>query len=128
MKLLEVSAMTSNNIGNARRAYSDSIGNRFTQEDAAKFFGVSIGTYRNWEQGRVEITAAQISAIADLYGTTTDYLIGSSSRSEMRYEETLSRAERRLIQLYRESSDFGKKRIVSLAEAVCAAFPENGGE
>lgn len=114
--------MKNNNIGDARRAYAESIGNKFTQEDAAKYFDVSIGTYRNWEQGRVDLSSAQISQIADLYGTTTDYLLGTSPKHNAHYTEVLTKDEKRLVQLYRESSDFGRKRLVQMAEAISCAF------
>lgn len=40
-----------NNIGNARRAYAKRVG-KYTQEDAARDFSVSLSAYRNWEQGK----------------------------------------------------------------------------
>ena len=39
------------------------------QQQAAAAFGVSIGTYRNWEQGRVVMNGEQLINAARLFGT-----------------------------------------------------------
>lgn len=67
-----------NNIGDARRSYALSVGG-FTQEDAASFFGVSLGTYRNWEQGVGKLNGEILCAIADKYECSTDYLLCRTS-------------------------------------------------
>lgn len=63
-----------NNIGEARRSYAARIG-KFTQDDAAAYFGVSLSTYKKWEQGQGMLNGEQLRAIAQKYGTTVDYLL-----------------------------------------------------
>lgn len=63
-----------NNIGEARRNYSLRNG-KFTQSDAAKFFGVSLSTYKKWEQGQGMMNGEQLKEIAMKYDTTVDYLL-----------------------------------------------------
>lgn len=76
--------MSSNNIGNARRAYALSTpSGRFTQEDAAREFGVALGTYRNWEQGVGKgIKSEQLKQMSKLYGVSVDFLLGDSENNK----------------------------------------------
>lgn len=60
-----------NRIGEARREYADRVG-RFTQEDAADFFGVSLSTYKKWEQGKGMMNGEQLRMIAMKYDVTVD--------------------------------------------------------
>lgn len=48
----------------------------FTQMQAAKALEISDGTYKNYEQGKREPNNTLLLKIADLYGVTTDYLLG----------------------------------------------------
>lgn len=47
-----------------------------SREDLARRMGVSYMTVRNWERGNTEPSATQIKALADLFGVSTDYLLG----------------------------------------------------
>lgn len=48
-----------------------------SREYVARKIGVSHMTVFNWERGETEPNASQIRALADLFGVTTDYLLGS---------------------------------------------------
>ena len=63
-----------NNIGEARRSYALLHG-KFTQDDAARFFGVASSTYKGWEQGIGKLNGEVLCAIADKYECSTDYLL-----------------------------------------------------
>lgn len=41
--------------------------------------GVSPDTMKNWQNGKNEIPASKIVAMADLFKVTTDYLLGRAS-------------------------------------------------
>ena len=47
-----------------------------TQAQAAIAIGVSDGTYKNYEQGKREPNGDKMVTIANLFGVTTDYLLG----------------------------------------------------
>lgn len=47
-----------------------------SREDLARRMNVSYMTVRNWERGNTEPSATQIKALADLFGVSTDYLLG----------------------------------------------------
>lgn len=47
-----------------------------SREEVARKLEVSAMTIRNWERGETEPSASQIKALADMFGVTTDYLLG----------------------------------------------------
>lgn len=47
-----------------------------TKVGLASAIGVSTGTIKNWQNGRTEIPASKIVALAALFGVSTDYLLG----------------------------------------------------
>ena len=47
-----------------------------SREYVARKIGVSHMTVFNWERGETEPNASQIQALADLFGVSTDYLLG----------------------------------------------------
>ena len=104
-----------NNIGEARRNYADRIG-KFTQDDAAQFFGVSLSTYKKWEQGQGMMNGEQLREIAIKYDTTVDYLLGISEISyaavEMPNEEYVTDDERELLTYYRVLTEKGKHAVL----------------
>lgn len=106
--------MNSNNIGEARRAYEKRNGT-FTQKDAAEYFGVSLGTYRNWEQGRTGLNLGILSRIAEKYSVTVDYLLMREPNTDM---AMLSNVERTIIERYRALSADDKAVFYGLLEAL----------
>lgn len=50
----------------------------YTQEKAANISGIALGTLRRWEQGVNEPDMESIIRLAELYGTSTDTLLGST--------------------------------------------------
>ncbi len=70
-----------NNIGEARRSYAMTRDDgKFSQEDAAAYFDVSLSTYQKWEQGTGKsLKIETLCAMADLYGTSVDYLLCRTS-------------------------------------------------
>lgn len=110
--------MKENNIGSARRAYAKRNNISFTQEDAARYFDVSIGTYRNWEQGRTEPSGAQISKMADLYGTTIDYLLGVTPIVTYAVVSYKDSNESTLVELYRNLTQEQQDAILALLRSM----------
>lgn len=47
-----------------------------SREAVARRMNISAMTIRNWERGDTEPTASQIKDLADIFGVTTDYLLG----------------------------------------------------
>lgn len=56
----------------------------------AKQLGLSsMQTYANWEYGRTEPDFSNVSKLADLFGVTTDYLLGRPEKSHHVSDEDL---------------------------------------
>ncbi len=53
-----------------------------TQEQVAKKLGVSRPAYTYWEKGEKRPTPDKLSNIAQLYGVTTDYLLGNEPEED----------------------------------------------
>lgn len=56
---------------------------KLTQKQAAERSGIALGTLRRWEQGKNEPDMASIILLANLYGVTTDTLLGSEYADEI---------------------------------------------
>lgn len=52
-----------------------------SQKDAAEQLQVSAATVNNWESGRRLPTIDALEKMADLYGVSTDYLLGRTDSS-----------------------------------------------
>ena len=89
-----------------------------SQKDAAQMFGVSLGTYRNWEQGRVIMNGEQLINAARLFDTDVDFILMTDVDDEK---------ERQLIeleQLYDSLNDDGRETLVIVARAISEKFKE----
>ena len=109
-----------NNVGEARRSYSIKYG-KFTQEDAARYFGVAASTYKNWEQGVGKLNGELLCAIADKYECSIDYLLlrTQDPRPYPSYRESYKDdGERRLVSAYRECTPREKASILMQAETM----------
>jgi len=58
------------------RIGSERVRIRMSQDDLAKQLGVSNKTVSNWEQGKASCPPTMIVRLAEMFGCTTDYLLG----------------------------------------------------
>lgn len=117
-----------NRIGDARRDYATLVGG-FTQKDAAEYFGVSLSTYKKWEQGQGMMNGSQLRAIAEKYMTTVDYLLMLTDNPEPLDESpapapapspALSREEAELLGLWRRMDAQSRDAILVMARNAAA--------
>lgn len=87
-----------------------------SQQEACERFGVSLGTYRNWEQGRVVMNGEQLIQAAKLYDTTVDFLLMTDAASSENDKED------DLIEMYRSMTDDGKRSLIAVAKALSSIF------
>ena len=109
--------MNIENLKNARKKAG------LTQAQAAESIGVNDGTYKTYEQVKREPNGDKMVAIANLFGVTTDYLLGRPGAappidglSEMIAQNAANDIEKTLLEMY-----FGldaKKRGAFLQELV----------
>ena len=91
---------------------------------AGNAVGRSDKTIYAWENAASEPSGEQLLVLCKLYNVDISFFYSDTVKAS----EPLTKAELRLVQLYRESSEFGKKRIVDIAEAICLAFHEDSGK
>jgi transcriptional regulator with XRE-family HTH domain len=84
-----------------------------SQAEAAEKIGISQGTYSGYETGTRRIKLNMVKRIAEAYGVTVDWLIGTEEliKAIPRPELTLSDIEYDLVVKFRELSD-AEKAIV----------------
>ncbi len=99
-------------VGNNLTTARNNLG--LSQSEAAKKIGISQGTYSGYETGTRRIKLNMIKRIAEAYGVTVDWLIGTEEiiRSVPRPELTLSDMEYDLVVKFRELSDDEKKIVL----------------
>lgn len=96
----------------ARRASS------LNQQQAAEALDVSIGTYRNWEQGRVVMNGEQLIRAASLFGTSVDYIL-MTDVEPVPYVEPVQE----ITGLYDSMDDDGRYVLLLIARTLATAFP-----
>lgn len=112
-----------NNIGNARRDYAAIVGG-FTQKDAAEYFGVSLSTYKKWEQGQGKLNGGILGEVADKYGVTVDYLLGIAPKPKPQLQ--LAPNEQRLIRLFRKMDATTQEKFLDMAGVFVSASEKDG--
>ena len=113
-----------NNIGDARREYAARNG-KFTQGDAASYFGVSESTYKKWEQGQGMLNGTQLRALASKYGVTVDYLLKMDERRMRVRDNNWTEGETELIELFRSMDAHGREQLLVFARGCAASYPLN---
>lgn len=76
--------------------------NKFTQSDLATHLNITQQAVAKWEKGVSEPDSASLIKLADLFGVTTDYLLGrdTSVSSSVPALDTLSPADCALLAAY----------------------------
>lgn len=118
-----------NNIGEARRSYAlTRVDGRFSQEDAAAYFHVSTSTYQKWEQGTGKsLKVETLCAMADLYGTSVDYLLCRTSVPNFEAVRNPGIFERELADVSSRLSQQQKDILIMTARQFAVANEKNTG-
>lgn len=103
-----------------------------TQQQVAEAVGASLYSVRKWEQGRNEPDASMLCALADLYGCTTDTLLGTRfadlgsigiAAHATAQGDRLSDDEERLVEIFRSASPSARVSILAAAQGIASAHP-----
>lgn len=92
------------------------------QREVVALTGIPLGTLRRWEQGVNEPPIESIILLADLYGVSTDELLGSGFASTVAGSSTVTSDERRLLDLYRQCTQQGREYLMQVAEVTAGLF------
>ena len=97
---------TKENIKNLRKSKA------LTQKELADALGVTKTTISNWETGTVDPTGKALSALADYFGVTTDFITGLNVDSEEHADRVL------LIDRIMEADDKTVERMMKYYELI----------
>lgn len=95
---------------------------QISQKDFAKTIGVSQQTVASWEIGRTEPSNDALRKLSEIFGVSTDYLLGN----ERSPQYIFSSEESQLVNDYRQLSDKSKKLIRSMIEQLNFGRASNG--
>lgn len=91
------------------------IQNKLTQKDVSESLRVSVITIQNWEKGTKSPSMSAIISLANLFGVSTDYLLGMTTGKESS-TQPMSQSEYQLIYDYRLLDKHGRNAV----EAICS--------
>lgn len=104
-----------------------------TQIDAAERLGVSINTYRNWEQLKAAPrTMVEVRRVADFFGVTMEDLFGHDllEPGALSIEDGVQVEDKQLgclVQDYKSMNDDGRRTLCRVARAL-SRDPQNARE
>lgn len=82
------------------------------QEEAAAALNVSIGTYRNWEQGRVVMNGEQLISAAALFGVSVDEIL----MTDVFTNKSVDEEALPLLAMFALLNDAGKAKLIDYAD------------
>lgn len=68
-----------------------------TQQDVAKYVGISQNNYSYWENGKVKIDNDSIKKLADLFNVSVDYLLGRDTPTPAPTDNTITEERLRAL-------------------------------
>ena len=92
---------------------------RKKQSEVASDLGISLSTYRSWEQGKRNLNGKKLSMLADYFGVSTDTIIGTEFAQPLKTQLTSDEAY--LIGLFRQMSDDDKDSFIRSAQVFAFA-------
>lgn len=83
-----------------------------TQEAVAADLGISLSTYRSWEQGSRRLNGEALLILSSYFDVTTDSILGTI-HAEKKYQSRLSESAEhsRLIELFELLDENGKAKV-----------------
>ena len=86
-----------------------------TQQAIANMLNITQATYSGWETGKFEIDAQNLIKLANIFETTTDYILGRES-ANANIINTPEEGE--LLELFRELTEKYKKGMLKAANDI----------
>ena len=95
-------------MNNFRKARSNT---GLTQEEVAGKLGITRPAYVHYEKGERECSFATLCKLADIYGVSTDYLLGNEEAAPQKLDD----GESNLLNLFRNLSEASKQALLMVA-------------
>lgn len=85
----------------------------FNQQTAAEELGVSLSTYRNWEQGRVVMNGGQLISAAQAFNTTVDYILMFDADTPL-----VTQQQEELDSIFQDLNDSCRAVLIEVARSL----------
>lgn len=86
-----------------------------SQREAAKIFGVSQGTFNNWENSNTQPSIEQLVSIARYFEVSVDYLIGNADYTGViNMISSLTPEQKELISLYSSLPENSRNAVMAI--------------
>ncbi len=90
-----------------------------TQEELAQLVGSSQRQISKYENGNQKPTSPVVSVLAEVLGTTSDYLLGNTDDPTFPLQQSdLNAVEKHALQLIRKASPLDQTRMIRVLEAM----------
>ena len=90
----------------------------YTQQTIADKLGVSLGAYRNWEQGINYPDKENIFKLTNLLETTSDFILGQTSNPDPRTNNNYSGKKKYLMDRIAKADDKKLDKFQKLMELI----------
>ena len=87
-----------------------------TQQEVADDLGISVSTYRSWEQCKRDLNGKKLMRLADYFGVTTDDIIGTQFASSYTVDDPDAFAT--IDSLFYQLNDEGRAVLVEIADTL----------
>lgn len=93
-----------------------------TQEMVASDLGLSLSTYRSWEQGNRRLSGEALIVLSCYFNVTTDSILWTV-HSDREYEHAIPKSpqHKRLIRLFESLNDDGKRKVFDYIDDLILA-------
>ncbi len=93
----------------------------YTRETFANAIGIGTAQVARYERGENDATGEVLSRIAQLFGVTTDYLLGLSDAPEASVSDKLSVKERMAISAWRRGERLEAMKVIANDDDIVSA-------
>ncbi len=94
------------------------------QEEVAKDLGLSLSTYRSWEQGQRKLNGEKLSMLADYFNVSVDAIIGTDFTEPLddpRYMISATDFEIELFDVISDLNREGLNKVLEYAQDLVAS-------
>lgn len=102
-----------------------------TQKEVAAVVGVNQNTYSYWENGKTKIDSESLAKLSELFGVTTDFLLGKApcktTVDSVNDKPAVRSDEEKLLGVYNSLDQESKTQLMSVAYLIMLKNLETQG-
>lgn len=102
-----------------------------TQKEVATVVGVNQNTYSYWENGKTKIDSESLAKLSELFGVTTDFLLGKAPCKtivdSVNDKPAVRSDEEKLLGVYNSLDQESKTQLMSVAYLIMSKSLETQG-